>query len=304
VAAGTGIPAGSPTARQARKGGACLRADTHRQAALIKQVYASDPIRCPKCGAEMKTTAFIERHQTDVIEKILRHCGLWEEQAARAPPSTAVAVAPAPDSSRSPRGQKKCRLTAMINAFLDETVALLRRLDHKAIERARQILLKCYREQGQVYAMGNGGSASTAQHFACDLAKYVIPTGARPFTARCLTDNVSLYTAWANDADRADVFVNQMRGLLASRDVVLTISVHGGKGFSTDLVRAVRYAREVGATTIALVGFDGGLLHQEATCSILVPVESTPQTEAVHLVIEHLLMHLLRADLAGQITHA
>jgi D-sedoheptulose 7-phosphate isomerase len=188
----------------------------------------------------------------------------------------------------------------MIQTYLDETVALLRRLDHAAIERARQILLQCYRERGHVYTIGNGGSASTAQHFACDLAKYVIPAGARPFEVRCLTDNVPLYTAWANDAERADVFVNQMRGLLTSRDVVLAISVHGGKGFSADLVRAVRHAKALGAATIALVGFDGGLLHQEATCSILVPADSTPQTEGIHLVIEHLLMHLLRADLAGQ----
>jgi D-sedoheptulose 7-phosphate isomerase len=191
-----------------------------------------------------------------------------------------------------------------INAFLEETSSLLRRLDQPALERARQLLFECYQQRGRVYTMGNGGSASTAQHFACDLAKYVIPAGARPFDVRCLTDNMSLYTAWANDAERADVFVNQMRGLLTCHDVVLAVSVHGGKGFSADLVRAVRYAHEVGATTIALVGFDGGLLHQEATCSILVPVESTPQTEAIHLVIEHLLMHLLRHDLAGLTEHA
>jgi hypothetical protein len=53
---------------------------------LIKQVYQSDPLCCPKCGAEMRIIAFIERHQTEVIEKILRHCGLWEEGSARGPP--------------------------------------------------------------------------------------------------------------------------------------------------------------------------------------------------------------------------
>jgi hypothetical protein len=53
---------------------------------LIKQVYAADPLLCPKCGSEMKIIAFIERHQTEVIEKILRHCGLWEEAPVRGPP--------------------------------------------------------------------------------------------------------------------------------------------------------------------------------------------------------------------------
>jgi len=73
----------SPTAREARKG----------WAALIRQVYETDPLRCSRCGAEMKIIAFIERHQTDVIEKILRHCGLWEQSPARAPPVPALVAA-------------------------------------------------------------------------------------------------------------------------------------------------------------------------------------------------------------------
>ena len=186
-----------------------------------------------------------------------------------------------------------------IAAFLDETRQLLEQLDREAIAAAKRILLEGHQRRGRIYTMGNGGSASTAQHFACDLAKYVIPAGQRPFDVRCLTDNMPLYTAWANDAEREEVFANQMRGLLTADDVVLTISVHGGSGFSADLVRAIRYAREVGARTIALVGFDGGVLHRECECSILVPVNSTPQTEATHLVIEHLLMHLLKEDLAA-----
>jgi D-sedoheptulose 7-phosphate isomerase len=192
---------------------------------------------------------------------------------------------------------------ARIGAFIDETKGLLDRLNFEAIGAAKQILLDCYDRRGRVYAMGNGGSASTAQHFACDLAKYVIAAGQRPFDVRCLTDNMALYTAWANDAEREDVFANQLRELLTADDVVIAISVHGGVGFSTDLVRAVRYARQVGARSIALVGFDGGILHRECTCSILVPVESTPQTEAIHLVIEHLLMHLIREDLAQGRSH-
>src|SRR5260370_30599922 len=86
----------------------------------------------------------------------------------------------------------------MIGAFLEETIALLHRLDQTAIERARQILLTCYKQRGRVYTMGNGGSASTAQHFACDLAKFVIPQKRRAFVVRCLTDNASLFTTRAH----------------------------------------------------------------------------------------------------------
>jgi D-sedoheptulose 7-phosphate isomerase len=186
-----------------------------------------------------------------------------------------------------------------IRDFLEETRRLLRELDPQAIARARDLLLDCYRRRGRVFTLGNGGSASTAQHFACDLAKFVIPSGQRPFDARCLTDNVSLYTAWANDADRADVFVNLMRGLLQPGDVVLACSVHGGKGFSADLMRAVKFANETGASTISLVGFDGGAMGRDSTVSILVPVASTPQVEAIHLVIEHLLMSLIKEALGG-----
>jgi D-sedoheptulose 7-phosphate isomerase len=189
--------------------------------------------------------------------------------------------------------------SAAITAFLDETQSLLRALDITAISDAAQLLLDCYHRRGRIYTVGNGGSASTAQHFACDLAKYVIPQGGRPFDVRCLTDNVSLYTAWANDAERDDVFVNQMRGLLTGEDLVLAISVHGGSGFSADLVKAVRYAHSVGARSIALVGFDGGVLHRESSCSIRVPVDSTPQTEAIHLVVEHLLMYLIKDALSA-----
>lgn len=194
--------------------------------------------------------------------------------------------------------------TNEIARFLRETTELLDRLDKNAIDQAREILLDCYRNNGRVYTVGNGGSASTAQHFACDLAKYVIPEGQRPFDVRSLTDNISLFTAWANDATREDVFVNQLRGLLTGKDVVISISVHGGSGFSADLARVVRFANETGARTISLVGFDGGVLHGESTCSILVPVDSTPQTEAIHLVIEHLLMFLLKNDLAEELANA
>ena len=55
---------------------------------MIKQVYESDPLLCPRCGSTMRIIAFIERHQTEVIERILRHCGLWEQQNARGPPAT------------------------------------------------------------------------------------------------------------------------------------------------------------------------------------------------------------------------
>jgi hypothetical protein len=89
-------------AEQAERGGkksdgddACGAAPTRctkTWAMLIKRVYEADPLTCPRCGSEMKVIAFIEPHQDEVIEKILRHCGLWRESAPRPPPEVAGVV--------------------------------------------------------------------------------------------------------------------------------------------------------------------------------------------------------------------
>ena len=59
---------------------------------MIKQVYEADPLVCPKCGAAMKIIRFMERRQREVIEKILRNCGMWEEESARGPPVQEMAA--------------------------------------------------------------------------------------------------------------------------------------------------------------------------------------------------------------------
>jgi D-sedoheptulose 7-phosphate isomerase len=190
-------------------------------------------------------------------------------------------------------------MRADIDRYLEDTKAIIDRIDRGRISQAAELLIACHARQGRVWTLGNGGSASTAQHIACDLGKFVIPAGGRPFDARCLTDNVSLYTAWANDAERDLVYVNLMRGLIRAGDVVVLASVHGGAGFSADLVNAATFARESKAAVISLVGFDGGPLHRIADCSILVPADSTPHTEGLHLVVHHLLMHLVKERLAA-----
>ena len=60
---------------------------------MIKQVYEADPLLCPKCGGQKKIISFIERRQHEVIEKILRHCGLWKEESVRGPPPDQEPVA-------------------------------------------------------------------------------------------------------------------------------------------------------------------------------------------------------------------
>jgi len=122
------------------------------------------------------------------------------------------------------------------------------------------------------------------QHFACD---WPVRDRARRPAVRCpcLTDNVSLYSAWANDAAREDVFANQMRAA-PERDALILISVSRGQGLFRRSVNGLRYAREVGAATISLVGFDGGTLHRESTCFDLVRSIRRRRPRGMHLVVE------------------
>ena len=189
--------------------------------------------------------------------------------------------------------------TDRITEFLRETNRLIGDLDRNAIAEARRILLECYRRKGRVFTIGNGGSASTAQHFACDLAKYVIPEGGRPFDVRCLTDNMALYTAWANDAAREEVFCQpdartdyrerrRHRHFRARRQRVLgRPGARGGfrqpGGSGDHFSGGVRWRRHGPDLNL----FDPG------------PGSVNTATEAIHLVIEHLLVHLLKEDLAA-----
>ena len=175
--------------------------------------------------------------------------------------------------------------TDLINAFLEQTRELLAGLDRAAIARARDLLLDCHSPRARVHARQRRlGLDRAALRLRPRQVRH--PARPAPFDARCLTDNISLYTAWANDADRADVFANLMRGLLQRGDVVIACSVHGGTGFSADLVRAVRFANGWGADRSAWSASTAAC-PPESTVSILVPVASTPQVEAIHLVIEH-----------------
>jgi D-sedoheptulose 7-phosphate isomerase len=152
--------------------------------------------------------------------------------------------------------------------------------------------------------MGNGGSASTATHLACDLSKYTI-VGEKPrFRTMALTDNIPLVSAWTNDAGFGSVFVEQLRPWIARDDVLIGVSVHGGAGagvagpWSQNLLRAMTLARERGARIIGLSGFDGGAMSEMADVCVVVPITAeplgTPIVESWHLAIHHLFCYALR----------
>jgi len=193
-----------------------------------------------------------------------------------------------------------------IERFFAELTEVVGQIDRTAVADAIDMLLEVWQNAGTVFIAGNGGSAATASHFACDLAKWTTVQGQPRFRVMALTDNLPLYSALVNDEGPASVFAEQLEPFIGPGDVLILISVHGGSGaghagaWSQNLLRALAVARDHGARVIGMSGFDGGALLEMADTCILVPVHSTPQVESLHLAIEHLICDCLREEITAR----
>ncbi len=178
--------------------------------------------------------------------------------------------------------------------YLRDVAELLQMIDQTALDRIFSCLCTTYEHDGQIFVFGNGGSASTASHFACDLNKWTICPERRRVRAAALTDHTALLTAWANDSAYEQIFAEQLATHLRPGDLVLAIS---GSGDSPNVLNAVRYARGRGCVTAGLIGFEGGQLRYLVDDALIVPSRSMPQIEDAHHVICHLLATRLRNEL-------
>lgn len=168
-------------------------------------------------------------------------------------------------------------------AGLQET---LDRLDHDAIGQAIAILQEARLRQRRVFIMGNGGSASTASHFVCDLQKNTRAPGHLDFRVLGLTDNMALLSAYANDEGYESVFARQLAAFLQPGDIVIAISTSGN---SQNVLEAVRLANHMGAQTIGFTGFNGGQLSSLVMLDLHVPSHVIEHVEDIHLMLEHLI---------------
>ncbi len=188
-------------------------------------------------------------------------------------------------------GEDGAVVSDVVTRYLAELAATMERLPHEEIEWLVELLHRTRLEGRQVFLLGNGGSAATASHFACDLAKNTISGGLPNFRALSLTDNAALMTAWANDTAYDNLFCGQLGCLLQAGDVVIGIS---GSGNSPNVLRAMEMARAAGATTVGLTGFAGGRLKDLVDRAVVVPCNCMEQIEDLHLVLEHLVVTALR----------
>jgi len=191
-----------------------------------------------------------------------------------------------------------------IEKFIDGCHSILNALSREDIDAVVNVLYRAWQEEKRVFIMGNGGSASTASHFACDLSKWTIAEDKKRFKVIGLTDNIPLMSAWINDAGFENLFAEQMKNHFQPGDIVIGISVHGGSGkdragqWSQNLIKAMETAKENGGITIGFSGFDGGIMKNIAQYCIVVPFNTTPHVESFHVVLEHLICERLRQLIA------
>jgi len=159
------------------------------------------------------------------------------------------------------------------------------------IQAAVDILHTKRMSENRIFIMGNGGSASTASHFVCDLNKNMRHEGWPDFKAFGLADNMPVFSAYANDDGYENVFCRQLQNDLAQGDVVIGISASGN---SENVVRGIRYARETGAYTIAFTGFDGGRLGGMVDLHIHISNHVIEQVEDIHLMLEHMIIRSMK----------
>lgn len=198
-----------------------------------------------------------------------------------------------------PTRARSTLLDAYLSSYVDDLRRTLLEIDRGVLASIIDALRHARTEQRQVLIIGNGGSAATASHLACDLGKGTIdPTrpGFTRFRALSLADNNALMTALGNDVSFEDVFSEQLATLMYDGDVVIVISASGN---SPNLVRAVEYARSRGAVTIGLLGFGGGRLAGMVDHALVVSTRNYGLAEDFHLIVQHVITQYLRRSLAG-----
>ncbi len=176
--------------------------------------------------------------------------------------------------------------------YIEEAKEILCMMDRPSVERTVDRLAELRERGGRLFIVGVGGGAGHASHAVCDFRKIA------QIEAYAPSDNVSELTARVNDEGWETCYANWLRGCrLTEEDMVFVFSVGGGdaeRNISSNLVKALRYAKEVGATVCGVVGRDGGYTAQVADVCVLIPVVNsstvTPHTESFQAMIWHLLV--------------
>ncbi len=184
-----------------------------------------------------------------------------------------------------------------VETYFDNVIGAIKNMPVETINRIVTVLLEAYESSRMIYLFGNGGSAALASHFVCDLGKGATNGSSKRFKALAFTDNVPLMTAWANDARYEDIFAEQLSNFVRPDDIAFAIS---GSGNSPNVLNALKVARESGAFTIGLTGFQGGNMKHLCDLCLIIPSDNMQVIEDLHLSVTHAVFTALRAKICQQ----
>ena len=170
--------------------------------------------------------------------------------------------------------------------YKSELLKTIETVDLDKVNQAIQWFEDARASNRHIFVCGNGGSASTASHFACDMVKGASYNRNTRFRIMALTDQTSTITAYANDVSYDCIFVEQLRNFAQPGDLVMALS---GSGNSPNVIRALEYANSLGCRTIALTGRDGGKLGPLAQLHIQVAAPHMGRIEDAHMIVCHMI---------------
>ena len=181
--------------------------------------------------------------------------------------------------------------------YLDELKTTLDEMNRDNFELVLNHILTAYQAEKHIFVMGNGGSGSTASHFAADLNKGCCIDLDKKFKVISLNDNIPTMLALANDISYDVVFEEQLKNFFTPGDLVIGIS---GSGNSENVLKAIRYANNHQGVTIGWSGFAGGKLAQTAQVAFVAEVDDMQKVEDVHMILVHMLMQAVYNKLHEQ----
>ncbi len=194
------------------------------------------------------------------------------------------------DGSSFP-GIRYYNASGYFNDYGEEIVKAWWTVSRTAIHSAAEILLEAYTTGARVFSCGNGGSASISNHLQCDHLKGIRRGTSLVPRVISLSSNIELITGIANDMSYSDVFTYQLQSHASPGDVLIVIS---SSGRSANVCGTIRWARDNGLRTIAITGFDGGVVRELAEVAIHVDCDNYGIVEDVHQAVMHALAQYIR----------
>lgn len=181
----------------------------------------------------------------------------------------------------------------LIKSYFDREIEAIKKLNLEDINAAVQAIWAAYEREATIYIFGNGGSAATASHYASDFNKGISEKKEKKFNFVCLNDNYAMLMAVANDISYDEVFRFPLINKLKPTDLVIGIS---GSGNSKNVIRAVEYAKEIGAPVIGITGYHGGKLKELADYHMDVMVDDMQISEDLHMVFDHMMYFVMNHE--------